>query len=134
MGNADSLSVVSAVEVLKYAVLPGKQQLKSMQVLVNNTKTKSWAAQLHCKLNKLSNQRIGNQQLQRHALVPANPWKMLQLSLKNTKSNLNPIRLVAVLPQDVRSIIGQSPIHGICSERGYSSYCIVPRRRRNSYT
>ena len=50
--NSSPNSLVSVIEVLEFIALEGKQLLKEMRAMVDNTKAKSRAAQSHNKIKK----------------------------------------------------------------------------------
>jgi flagellar hook-length control protein FliK len=90
--NGPSASVDIAIEALNLALAAGRRQLKGTRLAVDNTSAKQSATQSHKKLTQLDRQRFGKQQLQRRALAPTNPRKMLQLAISDTKQKLNSLR------------------------------------------
>ena len=99
--NGPSASVGITIEALNLALAAGRRQLKDARLAVDNTSAKQSAAQSHKKLTQLDRQRFGEQQLQRRALAPTNPRKMLQLAITNTKQKLNSLRQSAAMALDL---------------------------------
>ena len=103
VGNFDGLlvSVGIAIEVLHFAIDAGRRQLKGIRLAVDSTSAKQSAAQSHKKLTQLDRQHFGKQQLQRRALAPANPRKMSQLVITNTKQKLSSLHHSAAMTSDL---------------------------------
>ena len=75
--NAPPKSLTLVIEVLEFIASAGKQHLKEMRSMIDNTKAKRCASQSHNKINKRAMQLLSNQQLQRHVLTPTTPKKIL---------------------------------------------------------
>ena len=99
--NGPLASVGIVIEALNHAINAGRRQLKGARLAINNTSAKQSAAQSHQKLTQLDRQRFGEQHLQRRALAPTNPRKMLQLAITNTNQKLSALRQSAATISDV---------------------------------
>ena len=98
--DGSSSSFELAFEALDYVTLSGKDLVARMRSTVNYTKSKSMAASAHNKLTKVERQRFNDSLIQRRALAPTNPRRMLQLAMSTAKKNLNRTKPAAVAIED----------------------------------